>query len=631
MRGAALLHHLHSAALAAGAPQLESALRGLRARCYRAMYQQLLAWMVHGLLVDPNGEFWVRPVAGAGADGGVWLGDDVLQSTAATGGGGWEAYGLGVGTEHGASASRSSAEADTGESEWHRGFQVSLEALPPGIELPAAESALFVGRAVRVLSNPRGEFRGLDLLPEAVAADATAALRRLADDADDFHRAAFEAAVEGIRRPVAARLGRLVVTDARLLDHLGALRSYYLLGRGDFFQSLFEEAAELLRAPPRLATAEADMAAPFAQAALKSSGADDPLFANLSLRFAPDQGGRDADAGPSGEGPRVKVPSYDAWDGLLLEYAVPWPLGLILTREALRRYNHLFQYLLRLRRTSLALDEAWRRLRREGAMGTGGERLGGGGNQSRRSFATDDGERGGAPGVCRRVRHEMAFVVNNWLTYLQVDVVEAQYQTMVGRISAAGDFVEAQRAHRAFLAALTAQSFLDLDSVTSVVENIMKLAGGLCAAVTKLVSGQADDTMASANLFAEVETLGNSFARQSTRLYTILRSNRLANDPKAPYLRQLLLRLNYNEFFSESAQKGLARGGGERAGEGGGGSVFHSRESAAPSVSSSVASLRGGWQGAGYGPGRSGDAGGTSDEAAQIPASPIPALSLRRR
>ena len=40
LKGAPLLHHLHAAALAAGAPQLESALRSLRARCYRAMYQQ---------------------------------------------------------------------------------------------------------------------------------------------------------------------------------------------------------------------------------------------------------------------------------------------------------------------------------------------------------------------------------------------------------------------------------------------------------------------------------------------------------------------------------------------------------------------------------------------------------------
>jgi gamma-tubulin complex component 4 len=400
---------------------------------------------------------------------------------------------------------------------------VSLEALPPGVELPTAEATLFVGRAVRVLSHPRGDFRGRVLLPESVAADATAALRRLACDGGEFDRAVFETAMEGIRRPVAARLGRLVVGDAQLLRHLEALRHYYLLGRGDFFQSFFEEAAGLLRLPPRPATAEADMVAPFAQAALKSSGADDPLLANFRLRFQSPQQNPDADAvlkvsrrerrvgvgggggDNNGSGPRVRIPSYDGWDNLELEYAVPWPLGLVLTKEALRRYNHLFQYLLRLRRTNLALDEAWCRLRRKGAGGTpgsavrnsvasvastsrGSPRGGGLGGIGGEGGVNGRGERGGAFEACQRVRHEMAFLVNNWLTYLQVDVVGAQYQTMVERVTAGGDFAEAQRAHRSFLAALTAQSFLDLASVSSIVEAIMQLSSALCAAVAHLPS-----------------------------------------------------------------------------------------------------------------------------------------------
>ena len=279
LKGAPLLHHLHAAALAAGAPQLEAALRSLRARCYRAMYQQLLAWTVHGVLVDPHGEFWVRPVEGAGGDGGVYLGD-FDESGAAKGTGadgdalGWQPdkYGLGdtagdggrsyfgddaaIRRRDGGTSSDDAPGDDGGEREWHRGFQVSLEALPPGVELPAAEAVLFAGRAVRVLTRPRGEFAGGSLLPDAVASRATEALRGLArvegqGNDGEFDRLAFESTVEGIRAPVAARLGELVVRDAKLAKHLEALRSYHLLGRGDFFQSFFEEAASLLALPPR--------------------------------------------------------------------------------------------------------------------------------------------------------------------------------------------------------------------------------------------------------------------------------------------------------------------------------------------------------------------------------------------
>ena len=712
LKGASLLHHLHAAALAAGAPQLESALRALRSRCYRALYQQLLAWMVHGLLVDPHSEFWVRPIRGAGGDGGVWLGGDGDGDGGGIDGGGgeWTGYGLdaetgsggggggsyrhphGVGTFAGGGDGADDGafgRGDGGEGEWHRGFKVSLEALPPGVELPAAEATLFVGRAVRVLSQPRGEFRGRTLLPESISRDATAALRKLAGDGGEFDRAAFEAAVEGIRKPVAARLGRLVVGDAKLLEHMAALRSYYLLGRGDFFQSFLEEAAGLLHLPPRPTTAEADMVAPFAQAALKSSGADDPLLVNFRLRFKPSASTKedtDADADPSSSGnfqngltggggaPRFRIPSYDGWDGLELEYAVPWPLGLLLTKEALRRYNHMFQYLFRLRRASLALDEAWCRLRRKGGgtpgsfsvRGSSVASLGLGGRSARqqqqeqqhqyqqeqRSRAAgwgnprDEGGIGGGGGgiggetphvswgvfeTCQRVRHEMAFLVNNWLTYLQVDVVEAQYQTMVARVAAADDFAEAQRAHRAFLAALSAQSFLDLESVSSIVEVIMQLSSALCAAVAKLPSEGYDEdgrrggdggnetrstAAAATELAAEVEAIGASFARQSTSLYTILRSNRLANDPKAPYLRQLLLRLNYNDYFVAAARKGLGRDGGG---------------SAASSVTSSMSSIPPGWRshGAGGG-GLTRTSGGGPMMGLGNVGQPPPSLSLRR-
>ena len=101
----------------------------------------------------------------------------------------------------------------------------------------------------------------------------------------------------------------------------------------------------------------------------------------------------------------------------------------------------------------------------------------------------------------------------------------------------------------------------------------MQLAGALCAEVKGLPP---DGSPPSPETMVEVDSIGAKFARQATGLYTILRSNRLANDPKAPYLRLLLLRLNYNDFFfsaAEAAQKSARGGGGA-------------------SVSSSISSLR---------------------------------------
>ena len=626
LKGAALLHHLRAATLAAGAPALENALRTLEARARRAAHQQLLAWTVHGRLVDPHGEFWVRPVAGAGGDGGVFLGEatddeneneNENENESGVRGAALETPGVSDSDDDDDDDARdafssSRRRRDGGEREWHRGFQVCLEALPPGVELPAAEAALFTGRAVRVLSNPRGAFKrrfsGLDdeessressreheesslasagastsLLPDAALDAAAAQIRSLAVSDEAFDRARFEHVVERIRRPVADRLGRLVVVDAELPRHLRALRAYLLLGRGDFYQCFLEEARALLAAPPRASTAEADLAVPFAQAASKSSAADDAqkLARRFRLRLGSPYGADAEDAEEEQVSKknrsRRRVPAYDAWDSLSLEYAVPWPLGLLLTRDALRRYDEMFKYLLRLRRAARALDEAWVALRRlaaaaatttPGALRAEEEREA----RRRRRLRLHGADVGtaapNAAEACQRARRDVAFLVRNWLTYLQTDVVEAQFREMMDAIDATTkdengvDFGQAQRAHRAFLAALGAQSFLDLPSVTQSVEATLAMARAVCGAIATLPldgSRGPDESLVSGKPAAEMERAREAFDATSRDLYDTLRSDRLAGDPKAPYLRRLLLRLNFNGFMGDKADAARRR------------------------------------------------------------------------
>ena len=72
-------------------------------------------------------------------------------------------------------------------------------------------------------------------LPEedmAEAARKLAALRK----AEVFHRLSFERIIEEVRATVARHLWQLVVEEADLRGHLRALKDYFLLAKGDFFQ-----------------------------------------------------------------------------------------------------------------------------------------------------------------------------------------------------------------------------------------------------------------------------------------------------------------------------------------------------------------------------------------------------------
>jgi hypothetical protein len=84
---------------------------------------------------------------------------------------------------------------------------------------------------------------------------------------------------------VAGRLWELVVRRSELTAHLEALKDYFLLARGDFWDCFLVDAQRLLAAPPNVVTADQDIRQPFQAAGSKTSAAGDPLFAAFSARW----------------------------------------------------------------------------------------------------------------------------------------------------------------------------------------------------------------------------------------------------------------------------------------------------------------------------------------------------------
>ncbi|KAL0303091.1 UNVERIFIED_CONTAM: Gamma-tubulin complex component 4 [Sesamum radiatum] len=96
-----------------------------------------------------------------------------------------------------------------------------------------------------------------------------------------------------------------------------------------------------------------------------------------------------------------------------------------------------------------------------------------------------------------------------------------------------------------YLSALISQSFLDIGSVSRILDGIMKLCLQFCWKI------ESQDIKEST---AELEHIAEEFNKKSNSLYTILRSSRIAGSQRAPFLRRFLLRLNFNSFFEETAR-----------------------------------------------------------------------------
>ena len=525
IRGGALLGLLHEGTRS-GAPALRGSLRELFAAAHGVFLRQLAGWMAHGLLLDTCGEFFVQANSRAMRSAGT------LSGTLGDGAGG--------GGENEGEAAAGGAE------EWHEGFRIDRGLLPPYVRDEAAAAALFVGKAVRVLQRPfRAGARGWGggrpagedaaMLPEVGGGDAgvwapedAAGVMRALDGlrcGGDFDRLSFERTVLHIQSVLAKRLWESLMERASLPRHLQALKDYFLLARGDFFHALLLETRELFAADPKPATAAADLEAALGRAALKSNAEGDCFFPLVSPRVRP----LDAGEAPvrTHQGHKIHLPAYDAWDGVGLEYAVAWPLGLLLTPEVLGQYNSLFQHLFRLRRVQHDLDTAWAALR---------------------SLARQESGAGAGAGLAAawRLRHDMSHLVNNLLIYIQVDVIEAQFHRLESGVAAAKNFQETEALHRGYLAALVAQCFLDIPTVSGMLQAVMQL----CRRLRLLAERPTLDPGA-------VEALSVEFLRKSNTLYTVLKSDRLAEGDRAPYLRQFLLRLNFNDFVDTSVKRSL--------------------------------------------------------------------------
>ncbi|KAB2069241.1 hypothetical protein ES319_A08G084000v1 [Gossypium barbadense] len=464
LRGGKLLNLLHKR-FHCGVPELQACIQRLLWHGHQVLYNQLASWMVYGTLQDHHGEFFIRRQEAQNMEHGSSI-PDTSEKLA-----------------------RLSAD-DTSSMDWHLGFHIFLDMLPEYIHMHAAESFLF---AVSRCSSKQQTGKGSQNVHESAAHH-------------PFHKKPISGRLTGeelLPQSEADKIEtmlqdlKLVVVRADLNGHLKALKDYFLLAKGDFFQCFLEESQQLMRLPPHQSTAEIDIMVPFQMAAIKTISQEDKYFSGVSLRMPSfgitvkssqvDLSKTKTNADGSSE------TSLDGWDGIALEYSVDWPLQLFFTKEVLSKYRTIFQYLLRLKRTQLELEKSWASVMHEGHADFARH------HNDRMNHSTSQPRRQHFRPMWH-VREHMAFLIRNLQFYIQVldsikfkscvDVIEYQWDFLQSHIQNSNDFTELVTFHQEYLSALISQSFLDIGFVSRLLGSIMTLCLQFCWTIENQESSQ---------------------------------------------------------------------------------------------------------------------------------------------
>ena len=146
----------------------------------------------------------------------------------------------------------------------------------------------------------------------------------------------------------------------------------------------------------------------------------------------------------------------------------------------------------------------------------------------------------------------MSFLVDNLFAYLQVDVLESQWSQLVANIEKSKDFEEVRMLHDNYLRSITDQCFINLQKVMKAMQDVLHMCRLLC----RLLKQMDDETVRSADFQNEFLRIKSQFEKQSNIVFKLLSTfKNYQAQQSSPYLSQLLLRLDYNNYLTNLSEK----------------------------------------------------------------------------
>ncbi|KAF3033161.1 Microtubule-nucleating Tub4p (gamma-tubulin) complex component [Didymella keratinophila] len=385
LKGGQLISLIHSFSLNHGDPYVMSFAERLLSDVTRPFYDMLRQWVYDGELSDPYGEFFVSEQNE----------DEMMDVDQGKGG---------------------------ATSVWEDKYKLNDKMVPTIVADDFARRVFLIGKTLNFIRYGCGDANWVDTYSKEASKELhygdTANLERSIGDA---------------YKTTMARLIELMGNKFKLFDHLQALKSYMLLGAGDFIAVLMESLASNLDRPANTQYRHT-LTAQLEHAVRNSNAQYDTadVLRRLDSRML------ELSHGEIG------------WDVFTLEYKIDAPVDVIVTPYGSKQYLKVFNFLWRVKRVEFALGSTWRRCMTgaRGVLGTVDDKFGKDWKKARLAMA------------------EMVHFVNQLQHYILFEVIESSWLDLQKALnkpeSTLDDMIDA---HAKYLNNITRKGLLGSQSI----------------------------------------------------------------------------------------------------------------------------------------------------------------------
>ncbi|XP_006664166.1 gamma-tubulin complex component 5-like [Oryza brachyantha] len=313
--------------------------------------------------------------------------------------------------------------------------------------------------------------------------------------------------------------------DWRLMDELFVLRAIYLLGSGDMLQQFLVTIFDKL---DKGNSWDDDFELnTLLQESIRNS-ADKMLLSapdSLVVSLAKHDTRNDEETTTSRKG-RAQGFGIEALDVLNFTYKVSWPLDLIVNTEALKKYNQVMAFLLKVKRAKFILDETRKWMWK-------------GGGSTVQNFKQH-----------LIVEQKLLHFVDAFHQYVMDRVYHSAWTELCDGMASATTLDEVMEVHDAYLSSIQRQCFVASDKLWALIASRVKTILGLALDFHNIeqtlgTGGTAPAVKARCEM--EVDRIEKQFDECVVFLLRIL-SFKL-NVGHFPHLADLVTRINYNHYY----------------------------------------------------------------------------------